>query len=113
MVKSSSTRGLITKSGTCPFLPMINQRTDGRRSLTVANNLIGVNATGVNGGAIKTGIEINDGSTLINGNYFATNEDNGIFIDGEPIPPSAITILPIMGILPANPQLRSKTGMGS
>ncbi len=51
-------------------------------SLTVANNLIGVNASGVNGGGILTGIEIKDGNTLINGNYFATNQDNAIHIDG-------------------------------
>ncbi len=51
-------------------------------SLTIANNLIGVTATGVNGGAIQTGIEIKDGITNIDGNYIATNTDNGILVDG-------------------------------
>lgn len=51
-------------------------------SLTISNNLIGVTASGANGGTILTGIEIKDGNTIIEGNYIATNADNGIFIDG-------------------------------
>ncbi|WP_243744168.1 right-handed parallel beta-helix repeat-containing protein [Zeaxanthinibacter enoshimensis] len=51
-------------------------------SLTVSNNLIGVNATGSNEGAILVGVEIKDGISIIDGNYIATTADNGIFIDG-------------------------------
>ena len=51
-------------------------------SLTIANNLIGINALGANGGAILTGVEIKDGITIIDGNYIATTVDNGVFIDG-------------------------------
>lgn len=51
-------------------------------SLTIANNLIGINALGANGGAILTGVEIKDGTTIIDGNYIASTAENGIFIDG-------------------------------
>ncbi|MBD1263204.1 right-handed parallel beta-helix repeat-containing protein [Maribacter polysiphoniae] len=51
-------------------------------SLTVSNNFIGVNAAGINAGAIETGIWIKDGTTLIEGNYIATTVDNGVFLDG-------------------------------
>ncbi len=51
-------------------------------SLTITGNLIGVNAIGANSGAIVTGIEIEDGITVIDGNYIATHEDQGILVDG-------------------------------
>lgn len=51
-------------------------------SLTVQNSLIGVDASGSNGGNISQGIEINGGSTQANGNFISTNSDAGIWVDG-------------------------------
>ncbi len=51
-------------------------------SLTIRNSLIGVNASGINGGTISYGVEIQGGSTTIDSNYISTNADAGIWIDG-------------------------------
>lgn len=56
-------------------------RVDGG-SVTITNNLLGVNATGVNAGNIAYGVEITSGSATISGNYIATNVDTGILVDG-------------------------------
>jgi len=52
-------------------------------SATISNNLLGVNAVGVNTGNIDNGVEITGGTAIIDGNYIATNTDAGIFIDGS------------------------------
>ncbi len=51
-------------------------------SLTLTQNLIGVNASGANGGNIVYGVAINGGSNTISSNYVSTNADAGIWIDG-------------------------------
>ena len=51
-------------------------------SITLTQNLLGVNALGANGGNITRGISVNDGTSTINGNYISTNLDTGIWIDG-------------------------------
>lgn len=51
-------------------------------SVTISNNLLGVNAQGANAGNIDDGVEITDGITVVDGNYIATNTDTGILIDG-------------------------------
>ena len=51
-------------------------------SSTISNNLLGVNALGLNAGNIDNGIEITAGTVSIDGNYIATNTDAGILIDG-------------------------------
>ncbi|MDV7140983.1 Calx-beta domain-containing protein [Maribacter sp. TH_r10] len=56
-------------------------RVDGG-SATISNNLLGVNALGSNAGNVDYGVEITDGTMLVDGNYIATNTDAGIFIDG-------------------------------
>ncbi|WP_282057181.1 Calx-beta domain-containing protein [Maribacter luteus] len=56
-------------------------RVDGG-STTIINNLLGVNALGSNAGNVDYGVEITDGTMLVDGNYIATNTDAGIFIDG-------------------------------
>jgi len=54
---------------------------DGGRVI-VSNNLLGVNALGVNAGNIDNGVEMTSGIVLIDGNYIATNTDEGIDING-------------------------------
>ena len=56
-------------------------RVDGG-SATISYNLLGVNALGSNAGNLDYGVEITDGTMLVDGNYIATNTDAGIFIDG-------------------------------
>ncbi|MGB5783234.1 MAG: right-handed parallel beta-helix repeat-containing protein [Eudoraea sp.] len=51
-------------------------------SPTISNNLLGVNALGSNSGNINYGVEITSGTTVVEGNYIATNTDSGILIDG-------------------------------
>lgn len=51
-------------------------------SVTISNNLLGVNALGVNSGNIDTGVEMTDGTVVIDGNYVATNTDEGIDVNG-------------------------------
>ena len=51
-------------------------------SLAITDNLIGVDATGANGGAISLGVEVNDGSTVIQNNYITTTTVAGILVDG-------------------------------
>lgn len=50
-------------------------------SLTVRNNLLGVNATGINQGNILTGVTVNDGDAYILENYIATTREHGILVD--------------------------------
>lgn len=50
--------------------------------LTVLNNLVGVNATGLNQGNLLRGIEVNRGTTTIEGNFISTTRDNAILITG-------------------------------
>lgn len=49
-------------------------------SLTLLGNLLGVDATGANAGAIDTGIEVNGGDGTIAENYLATNTAAGIWV---------------------------------
>ncbi len=49
-------------------------------SLTVRNNLLGVDATGSNSGNADTGVEINGGNGTITENYIATTTDQGIWV---------------------------------
>lgn len=51
-------------------------------SVTISNNLLGVNALGANAGNIGNGVEITDGIVVVDGNYIATNTDTGILING-------------------------------
>ncbi|GAB5538533.1 MAG: hypothetical protein Salg2KO_06360 [Salibacteraceae bacterium] len=51
-------------------------------AVTVSNNLLGVNALGVNAGNIVNGVEMTGGAVLVDGNYIATNTDEGIDISG-------------------------------
>ena len=51
-------------------------------SVTIQNNLIGVDAASSNDGNILIGVEITGGSAIIDGNYFTTNEEAGILVDG-------------------------------
>lgn len=48
----------------------------------IINNLIGVNATGINNGNITHGVEMNGGMVAIAYNYIATNVDAGVWING-------------------------------
>ncbi|NHF61597.1 sodium:calcium exchanger [Flavobacteriaceae bacterium TP-CH-4] len=51
-------------------------------SITISNNLLGVNALGANAGNIDDGVEITDGIVIVDGNYIATNTDTGILVNG-------------------------------
>ncbi|WP_394751238.1 beta strand repeat-containing protein [Spongiimicrobium salis] len=51
-------------------------------SAIISNNLLGVNALGVNAGNIDFGVEILGGAVTVDGNYIATNTEAGILIDG-------------------------------
>jgi hypothetical protein len=51
-------------------------------SATLTNNLLGVDATGSNGGNIDYGVSVTNGSTSIDGNYIATNRLTGILVNG-------------------------------
>uniref|UniRef100_UPI002635099F beta strand repeat-containing protein n=1 Tax=uncultured Eudoraea sp. TaxID=1035614 RepID=UPI002635099F len=51
-------------------------------SVTISNNLIGVNAVGVGSGNTDNGIYVTDGAAVIDGNYFSSNTDAGILVDG-------------------------------
>jgi hypothetical protein len=51
-------------------------------SLNVLENLIGVNALGVNTGDMKYGVEITDGSVTIARNYLSGSDDAAILVDG-------------------------------
>ena len=51
-------------------------------SATLTNNLLGVDATGSNGGNIDYGVSVTNGSTFIDGNYIATNRLTGIMVNG-------------------------------
>ncbi|MCP4975017.1 MAG: sodium:calcium exchanger [Maribacter sp.] len=51
-------------------------------SATISNNLLGVNALGVNAGNIDYGVEITSGMAVVDGNYIATNTDAGLMING-------------------------------
>ena len=51
-------------------------------SVTVSNNILGVTALGVNGGGIDNGVEVINGTVTIDGNYIATNTDEGVHING-------------------------------
>mgnify|MGYP003670816462 CR=1 FL=1 len=51
-------------------------------SSVISNSILGVNAVGSNAGNINFGIEITGGTTVIDGNYIATNQDNGILVNG-------------------------------
>ena len=51
-------------------------------SATLTNNLLGVDATGSNGGNIDYGVSVTNGSTSIDGNYIATNQLTGIMVNG-------------------------------
>ena len=51
-------------------------------SATLTNNLLGVDATGSNGGNIDYGVSVTNGSTSIDGNYIATNLLTGIMVNG-------------------------------
>lgn len=80
---------LVTNQGSDVSIRYLSLYTDDRSaivadqgSITLEGNLIGVTATAVNGGAIKDGVEIRNGTSVINGNYIATNADSGIYING-------------------------------
>ena len=45
-------------------------------------NLIGVGADGVTSAGIEEGIELKDGTVIVDGNYISGNTETGIFIDG-------------------------------
>ncbi|PIB29901.1 Calx-beta domain-containing protein [Maribacter sp. 4G9] len=51
-------------------------------SIDVQNNLLGVNATGVNAGDIDIAVENLGGNVLVDSNYIATNTDTGILVNG-------------------------------
>lgn len=51
-------------------------------SVTVSNNLIGVDALGANDGNILYGVEVTGGSVVIDDNYLTTNEEAGILVNG-------------------------------
>ncbi len=51
-------------------------------SVTISNNLIGVNAVGANDGNILYGVEVTAGATTIDGNFISTNQEAGILISG-------------------------------
>jgi len=51
-------------------------------SATISNNLIGVNAAGVDMGNTDNGILMANGAVVIDGNYFSGNTDAGILVDG-------------------------------
>lgn len=51
-------------------------------SLTIFNNLIGVDALGANGGTILYGVQVSGGASTIDSNYLSTNFEAGILIDG-------------------------------
>ena len=48
----------------------------------ISNMLLGVDATGANGGNIDYGISMTDGASQIDGNYIATNNAAGILVSG-------------------------------
>ena len=56
-------------------------RVDGG-AVTISDNLLGVNALGINAGNIDNGVEIAGGTAIIEDNYIATNTEAGIMIDG-------------------------------
>ncbi|NKI33435.1 beta strand repeat-containing protein [Croceivirga thetidis] len=56
-------------------------RVDGG-SATISSNLLGVDASGVNGGNIDFALENLGGNVIVDGNYIATNTDSGILING-------------------------------
>jgi parallel beta-helix repeat protein len=51
-------------------------------SATISNNLIGVNAAGVDMGNTDNGILVANGAVVIDGNYFSGNTDAGILVNG-------------------------------
>jgi len=51
-------------------------------SANITNAILGVNALGVNAGNIDYGVEITDGTVIINSNYIATTTDAGILVNG-------------------------------
>ncbi|NAS11822.1 beta strand repeat-containing protein [Poritiphilus flavus] len=51
-------------------------------SATISNNLLGVNALGVNAGNIEHGVEVIGGAATIDGNFISTNIDTGVRVDG-------------------------------
>lgn len=51
-------------------------------SIDIQNNLLGVNASGVNSGNIDIAVENLGGNILVDSNYIATNTDSGILING-------------------------------
>lgn len=51
-------------------------------TVTISNNLIGVDALGVGTGNTDNGILISGGAAVIDGNYFSSNTDAGILVDG-------------------------------
>lgn len=51
-------------------------------SIDIQNNLLGLNASGINAGNIDIAIENLAGSMLVDSNYIATNTDSGIVISG-------------------------------
>ncbi|MEX0274515.1 MAG: beta strand repeat-containing protein, partial [Flavobacteriaceae bacterium] len=56
-------------------------RVDGG-SVDILENLLGVNALGANAGNIDDGVEVTAGTTMVDGNYIATNTDAGVMING-------------------------------
>ncbi len=51
-------------------------------SLQLVENLIGVDASGVNAEKILFGVEITGGSAIIDGNFISTNEEAGVLVNG-------------------------------
>ncbi|TDS11659.1 CUB-like protein [Maribacter caenipelagi] len=51
-------------------------------SASILNTLLGVNASGSSAGNINFGVEITDGTTIVDSNYISTNTDAGVFVDG-------------------------------
>ena len=51
-------------------------------SVTVLENLLGVNGQGNNAGNIDFGVEVLGGTSIIDGNFISTNTDAGILISG-------------------------------
>ena len=51
-------------------------------SISVQENLLGVDALGSNDGKILYGVEVTGGTAVVDGNYITTNEEAGVLVNG-------------------------------
>ena len=51
-------------------------------SVSVQENLLGVDALGANDGKILYGVEVTGGTAVVDGNYITTNEEAGVLVNG-------------------------------